>query len=71
MASMMKIQGTRRATSSTAKACWPTRAWADAMRLHGAGGRLQSWGAPVIHVGWNEVERPAAACRRRVRLVLI
>lgn len=45
---MIKIQGTRRATSSTARACWPSRAWVDAMRR--PWGASRSWSAPAIHV---------------------
>lgn len=30
------MQGTRRATSSTARACWPSRTWVDAMGGLGA-----------------------------------
>lgn len=54
----MKIQGTRRATSSTAKACWPIRAWGDAMRASVGG--FQSQGAPDVHVTAGEAEMSSA-----------
>lgn len=54
----MKIQGTRRATSSTAKACWPIRAWGDAMRASVGG--FQSRGAPDVHVTAGEAEMSSA-----------
>lgn len=37
----MKMQGTRRATSSTARACWPSRTWVDAMGASGLAGTGQ------------------------------
>lgn len=56
MASMMKMQGTRRATSSTARACWPSRTWGDAMEelmgfRTGSGGVQWSRGSPTQNPG--------------------